>query len=259
MLLKMISSNIRYDNPEDGKHSWENRWPLLLKIFHDFYPDILGTQEGREQQIKGLAQSLSLKLVDTHRLWIKERMYPCLFINEERVRVHFSGDIWLSETPSLSGSKSFNSSFPRLCTWMQITHLPSLMDYFVVNTHLDHILEETRIQQVKVLIREVHNINKDQLPIILLGDFNDSPNGKIHKTLLKDLNLIDPWIEIGHPEGPSHHGFKGEKNENENGDRIDWILIPRSFSIENIQLEKKSFENIFPSDHYPLLATVIPK
>ena len=110
MQLKIISSNIRYDNPEDGEHSWENRKPLLLKIFHDFNPDILGTQEGRELQIKNLARSLSLKLVDRHRQWIQERMYPCLFINEDKIQVHKSGDIWLSETPEISGSKSFKSS-----------------------------------------------------------------------------------------------------------------------------------------------------
>jgi endonuclease/exonuclease/phosphatase family metal-dependent hydrolase len=256
MQLKIISSNIRYDNPEDGEHSWENRKPLLLKIFHDFNPDILGTQEGRELQIKNLARSLSLKLVDRHRQWIQERMYPCLFINEDKIQVHKSGDIWLSETPEISGSKSFKSSFPRLCTWMHITHIKSHQDYFVINTHLDHVLEETRIQQVNVLINEIQKMNKLQLPIILLGDFNDSPKGAIRKTLIERLNLFDPWIKLGQPEETSHHGFRGS---NETGDRIDWILIPHSFVIEEIQLEKRSFNDVFPSDHYPLLATVIPK
>lgn len=256
MRLKIISSNIRYDNPEDGKHSWENRRPLLQKIFHDFHPDILGTQEGRESQIKSLSKSLHFKLIDGHRKWIEERMYPCLFVNEERILVHKSGDIWLSKTPHISGSKSFKSSFPRLCTWMQITHLGTHQDYFVVNTHLDHVLEETRIHQANVLVREVQKINMRNLPLILLGDFNDSPKGEIRKILLENLDLIDPWIELGHPEETSHHAFKGEKEE---GDRIDWILIPHSFMVEEIQLEKKSFNDIFPSDHYPLLATVIPK
>lgn len=256
MNLKIITSNIRYENPQDGNHSWDNRRPLLQKIITGFHPDILGTQEGREMQIKSLAKHLPLKLVESHRNWITDRMYPCLYINEEQIKLGNSGDIWLSETPEISGSKSFKSAFPRLCTWMQVTHLINNQDYFVVNTHLDHVLEETRINQVNVLITEVQKINKEKLPLILMGDFNDSPNSAIRKLITEKLSLKDPWIEMGLPEETSHHGFTGVAA---NGDRIDWILVPEAFAVEEIQLEKNSFENIFPSDHYPLLATVIPR
>ena len=256
MQMKLISSNIRYENPHDGIHSWENRRPLLQKIITDFHPDILATQEGRELQIKSLAQLLPLKLIETHREWIEDRMYPCLYVNEEQIKVLKSGDIWLSETPETAGSSSFKSAFPRLCTWMQVTHLVNNQDYFVVNTHLDHVLEATRLEQIKVLIHEVEILNTDQLPLILMGDFNDSPVSKVREFILGSLDLKDPWLEIGFVEETSHHGFHKEKVE---GDRIDWILVPHSFAVEEIYLEKKSYNSIFPSDHYPLLATVIPR
>jgi endonuclease/exonuclease/phosphatase family metal-dependent hydrolase len=252
-----MSSNIRYDNPQDGIHSWDSRKPLMQKIINNFQPDILGTQEGREAQIKSLAEIIPMALTESHREWIADRMYPCLFINEEQIKLIESGDIWLSETPDIKGSLSFKSSFPRLCTWMHITHLVNNQDYFIVNTHLDHILEETRIQQVNVLINEVKKKNRLSLPVILMGDFNNSPLGPIRKTLLEELHLKDPWIELGLVEETSHHGFNGSSATN--GDRIDWILVPESFAVEEIRLEKISFENIFPSDHYPLLATVIPR
>lgn len=253
MLLKLISSNIRYENTHDGIHSWENRRPLIQKIVTLFTPDILATQEGLEKQIKSLAKNLSLKLIESHRQWIDERMYPCLYANEKKIKIIKSGDIWLSQTPYIPGSCSFKSSFPRLCTWMQVTHLISNKDYFIVNTHLDHILEETRIEQTKVLIREIKMLNEQQLPLILMGDFNDSPTSNIRKIILNSFDLKDPWVEIGLPEETTHHGFKKK-----DGDRIDWILIPKTFSIKEIYLEKKCFDGIFPSDHYPLFATVIP-
>ncbi|MBC7539300.1 MAG: endonuclease/exonuclease/phosphatase family protein [Bacteriovorax sp.] len=259
MQLKLISSNIRYENVHDGIHSWENRRPILQKIITDFHPDILATQEGREKQIKSLCQLLPLKLVESHRQWIEDRMYPCLYINEEQIKVKSSGDIWLSETPLTPGSFSFKSTFPRLCIWMQVTHLVNNQDYFVVNTHLDHVLEETRLEQIKVLIREVENLNKENLPIILMGDFNDSPLSKVREFILNSLDLKDPWLEVGFPEETSHHGFKEDKDKQVIGDRIDWILVPQAFAVEEIYLEKKSFNGIFPSDHYPLLATVIPR
>jgi endonuclease/exonuclease/phosphatase family metal-dependent hydrolase len=256
MLLKIISSNIRYENAHDGIHSWENRLPLLRKIFTDYQPDILATQEGREKQIKSLAQTLTLKLIDEHRNWIDERMYPCLYVNEEQVKVLESGDIWLSETPFVNGSVSFKSAFPRLCTWIKITYLLNNQEYFIVNTHLDHVLEETRMEQIKVLIYEIKKLNEQNLPIILMGDFNDSPSGAIRKIIIDALELKDPWIEIANPEESSHHSFCGDEKS---GERIDWILIPLACAIDEIKLEKKSYDNVFPSDHYPLLATLIPR
>jgi endonuclease/exonuclease/phosphatase family metal-dependent hydrolase len=256
MQLKIISSNIRYENAHDGDHAWINRLPLLQTIFTEFHPDILATQEGREEQIRSLAKILPMKLITEHRQWISDRMYPCLYINEEQIKVKVSGDIWLSETPQISGSISFKSMFPRLCTWMRITHLINNQDYIVVNTHLDHVLEETRLEQIKVLIREIQNLNTDNLPLILMGDFNDSPDSILRKIIIEKFNLKDPWIEKLNPEETSHHAFLGEKAS---GIRIDWILVPQAFAIQEIRLEKKSFNNIFPSDHYPLMATLIPR
>lgn len=256
MQLKIISSNIRYENNLDGIHSWVNRLPLLQNIFMEFKPDILATQEGKEIQIKSLASAISMKLITDHRQWITERMYPSLYVNEQQIQVSESGDIWLSKTPSINGSVSFKSAFPRLCTWMRITHLITSHKYFVVNTHLDHVLKETRLEQIKVLIREVQILNKENLPLILMGDFNDSPDSEVRKIILKKLNLLDPWTELSYPEEGSHHSFLGDKTK---GERIDWILIPKDLSASEIRLEKKSFNNIYPSDHYPLLATLMPK
>ena len=255
MNLKMISSNIRYENTNDGVHSWKNRKPLIQNIITEFSPDILATQEGLQSQIQSLAEGIPLKLVSDHRSWISERMYPCLYVKEENIDINDSGDIWLSETPHISGSISFKSSFPRLCTWSRISHKKNKQQYLIINTHLDHVLEETRVQQIQVLIHEIQNINKMNLPLILMGDFNDSPKSLVQKKIFETLNLKDPWLEENLPEETSHHSFLGEKAT---GDRIDWILVPKTFSIKEIKFEKKCFNNIYPSDHYPLLATLIP-
>lgn len=257
MKIKLITSNIRFANSGDGIHSWDKRIDLLSDIFRDFAPDILGTQEGRQGQLKELGARLpELRLIDQHREWIEERMYPCLFINPETVEVHRSGDIWLSETPEVAGSSSFQSTFPRLCTWAEITFKRNGLRVLMINTHLDHILASTREKQIEVLTREIQKIST--LPVLIMGDFNESPMTAIKQTLMSSFQLKDPWIEKKLPEETSHHGFKGA--EAIAGDRIDWILIPKEFECESIKLEKYiNAEGIFPSDHYPLLATVIPK
>jgi endonuclease/exonuclease/phosphatase family metal-dependent hydrolase len=255
MYLKLISANIRFDNPNDGDHTWEHRRPHLQKIIQDFLPDILATQEGRKPQLKNLESLIHHTLIDAHRDWISDRMYPCLFINEEQIKLNLSGDVWLSETPYVNGSSSFNSAFPRLCTWAQVTHLTSGEDFFVINTHLDHVLEETRVEQIKVLINEVQVHNKKNHPVILMGDFNASPFGEVRKTINEKMDLKDPWFEKQLAEETSHHGFIGS----DKGDRIDWILVPKAFVIEEIKMEKNAINKIYPSDHYPILATVVPR
>jgi len=255
MELNLLSSNIRYANPADGKNDWEFRRPMLLSLIENCGPDVLGTQEGREEQIRSLALGLkSLTLVEGHRQWISDRMYPCLFINTKKFEILRSGDIWLSDTPAVAASKSFESAFPRLCVWAEVQLKNTEMKFMLVNTHLDHVLQDTRKMQAQVLINQVRNINK--LPVILMGDFNESPTTFIKEELEANLGLKDPWIEKNLAEETSHHSFQGV---GAGGDRIDWILVPNSFEIKAIELVKTSFEGAYPSDHFPLFATVIPK
>lgn len=254
--LKIITSNIRFANPSDGVHDWPMRLPLLSKFYQEMAPDILGTQEGRIDQLKELDELLpGLQLIDNHRQWIPERMYPCLFINPQTISVERSGDVWLSATPHIPGSLSFDSAFPRLCTWAEVTLIKDNLKLMIVNTHLDHILSSTRIKQTAVLIEEVKKIN--DRPVLIMGDFNESPLTDIQADLRTAFKLKDPWVESLLSEESSHHGFLGSGSPA--GDRIDWILIPENFGCVKIALDKRTNENgIYPSDHYPLVATVIP-
>ncbi|MBL7663878.1 MAG: hypothetical protein JNM93_02005, partial [Bacteriovoracaceae bacterium] len=50
MVLKIMTSNIRYSNPDDGKHHWDYRKHFLSSLMNKYQLDFLGTQEGRQQQ-----------------------------------------------------------------------------------------------------------------------------------------------------------------------------------------------------------------
>lgn len=250
--LKFLSSNIRYENPKDGPQDWPFRADFLCSLINNHTPTVLGSQEGRQPQLLDFESRLkNLQIIQSHRPWIAERMYPCLYINHNEIIVIESGDKWLSQTPDVPGSKSFGSSFPRLCTWAHLK-FKSGLELIVANTHLDHILQETRIKQSEVLINELLEIkNRLKLDIVLMGDFNESPNYSIKQNICERLGLIDPWEKLALAEEPSHHSFLGFEQP---GLRIDWILVPDHFEIESIKLLKdKSPTGIYPSDHYPLI------
>lgn len=249
-LLKLISTNIRFANPADGLNSWEFRKNFLANTLLDFAPHIIASQEGRKPQILELNELLSdYQLIDGHRPWIEERMYPCLFIQKSWAKVVESGDVWLSETPNRPGSQAFNSLFPRLATWA-LMELPNKTTIFVINTHLDHIQSETRQKQVEVLLNELGDFLKTY-PSIIAGDFNEGPYGKARAVIQNsEMDLLDPWHDLGLPEEGSYHSFKGKFEEK--AERIDWILHTKHFSPVSIHLDKSQDGEVFPSDHYPV-------
>lgn len=246
MKLNVVSSNIRFDNPQDQEHSWNGRRKILSRKIVDFRPHILGTQEGRRPQLQDLEDLVQLKIIDTHRNWLAERMYPSLFFRSDLSLLE-SGDIWLSKTPHIPGSKSFGSAFPRLATWAKFEfHQQKLL---MANLHLDHEQAATRLQQIKVFITEIKKRRSDHLPFLLTGDFNEGPSGPVYELIKKELSLCDPWKILGRLEQSSHHKFNGDT---QSGKRIDWILTTQHFKINDIFFNTKSHQGVFPSDHFPL-------
>ena len=241
-MFKVMSANIRFDNPKDEVHAWPNRKNLIANKINELAIDLFGTQEGRETQLRELENLIGHKLVDDHREWIDERMYPSIYNNKFEIKK--TGDIWLSETPDVLGSKSFDSMFPRLATWAQTK------DFFICNVHLDHDKEYTRVEQAKVLCEQMQRHNTEKAPIILLGDFNTDPNSDVHNYITSTLKLNDPWLEHGKDEETSFHLFKGIYPE---GYRIDWILVSEDFKTHSIDLIKDHEKGIYLSDHFPVL------
>jgi len=251
MEFNLMTSNIRFENPADEINNWPKRKHIWSKIVDKYDIDILCTQEGRKNQLLDAESITKLKIVDGHRDWIPERMYPSIFINLNKFSVLSSGDFWLSETPDIAGSKSFNSAFPRLCTWVEVKKDNNT--FFVFNCHLDHVLDETRLSQSKVIAKQIPIINKCNVPYILAGDFNESPENTVRSLFNEDLALNDPFNDLNIPDEGTHHRFDGK---NKTSSRIDWILITRKFNCKKYEIVKDHDSNSYPSDHFPVFANL---
>ncbi len=246
----LLTSNIRYANPADGAHAWEHRRAVLSTILKGHGPQLIATQEGREPQLRDLEGLLGdYRLLDRHRRWIPERMYPCLFLRQGDATADGSGDIWLSTTPEVAGSSSFGSAFPRLCTWARLRHRGKLL--FVVNCHLDHKSGAAREAQSKVLTQELVKILRPVDHLILMGDFNEGPAGNVRRHIVAALpQLRDPWTL---PEETTHHPFAGDYQD---GARIDWILVDQRLHVTEMNIIKEQLHGTWPSDHYPVKVSI---
>ena len=246
--LSVISSNIRYDEPDD-EFRWKTRREILAAALLEEQPDIVATQEGKRPQLDDMARQLAgLQCVDSHRDWLDTLMYPCIFYNSTTLTLRESGDVWLSKTPAVVGSSSFGSLFPRLCTWARFAE-----GLLVFNVHLDNSSSETRASQTNVLLDQIELIRSESESILLLGDFNEAPQGLVREVIAeRDTGFSDPWQLLQQDEEASHHNF-GEPIDY--GSRIDWILVAGELRAKSIYLDKRrSDSGVYPSDHYPLKA-----
>ena len=255
MKVCLTSCNIRFDNPADGANSWPHRRELISEVLLAPLPDVIASQEGRFNQLKDLETLLSdYQIIDHHRSWIKERMYPTFFLRKDKFELLGSEDLWLSLTPDIAGSKSFDSAFPRLMTWMKVQLKDTEEKLFIVNTHLDHVKPETRVSQIRVLANEVKRVWDRTSRLIIMGDFNDSPQSEVRNILTDAFpDLVDSWSLFNSVEESSHHTFNGKC---ENGTRIDWILVDKTAKIESCRMDKSHSEGRFPSDHFPIVCEI---
>lgn len=255
MDLCFISCNIRFDNPADGQNAWPLRRDFLAETLLQYSPAIIATQEGRFHQLMELKTLLKdYCIVDTHRSWIGERMYPTVYLQEKYFEFLGSGDVWLSETPDVAGSLSFGSTFPRLMTWAHVQLKNCDRKFLIINTHLDHIKASTREEQIKVLAREVKRLWDGQSALMIMGDFNDTPVSEVRQLLVTEFpGLQDAWKLFHKHEETSHHSFMGEV---ENGSRIDWILLDHKIKITDCLMDKSVKKGHFPTDHFPIVCKI---
>ncbi len=251
--MRVVSSNIRFDNPADGAWAWPNRKELLADVLLKLEPDVIATQEGWGRQVRELVSLLpGFRIVDEHRDWIEARMYPCILVKEDHVDVRDSGDSWLSATPQVPESISFGSYFPRLLTWAVLRDRRTEKSLVFANMHLDNGPKQARIEQAKVAGRELNAARPENVPVIIAGDFNAPPDGEVRQVFMEHLpQLEDPWTKLGKAEEGSFHGFG--QHLDDNIARIDWILLDKRLRCHDIRLDKSCRGALTPSDHYPVV------
>ena len=250
--LSVCNFNIRRDARKDGAQQWEHRRQLCADVIFSAHADIICLQEALVHQLDYLAQQLVP--YTWHGAGRKDGRrsgeFVPIFYKAERFSPMRSGNFWLSETPTVPGSKSWNTRRPRMCSWILLyDHAAAEKNcVLVVNTHFDHVSAEAREQSARMIVEHIQSIDeKDR--ILLCGDFNCAPGSTVHKTLLQGNILRDAHAQMENPVGTSHQ-YTGRTD----GTRIDWILHSANLNVKNASINTNKLE-LYPSDHFPVFAT----
>lgn len=257
--IKVMSFNIRYGTASDGENHWDNRKEFLIDTIKAFDPDLLGTQETLGFQRDLLAEKLSGYAVEgVGRDDGKEKgEMMALYYRKDRFEKLAGGHFWLSETPEMIGSKSWDSSLPRMVTWVKLKDLknPTAKPITFFNTHFDHRGPQARLESAKLIRKKISEVS-GECRVILTGDFNADAASDPYKALFEgdDAPVVDAFRKKN-PEKKADEGtFSRFKASEVKGARIDWIGCTPSFEVVRCEIDRTSKDGRTPSDHFPILA-----
>lgn len=250
---RIMSFNVRSMDDKEG--SINNRSKIVKAIIEQYTPDSLGVQEATGKWMDILTEALSDKYAyvtqarDTKGYRTEHN--PVFYL-KEKFNLIDSGTIWLSETPKVPFSKSYNTNCTRIATWATLKNKNTGEIYTHLNTHLDHILESTRVAQVDVLLTKLTELQKSG-KVVCTGDFNTEPTSEVYT---KMTNAVDDSKTVSETtdSGTTFHGY-GKVDESTGP--IDYIFISKDTAVKTHKIIRNTAKGMYPSDHYPIVADII--
>lgn len=265
--LRVMSFNIRYGTAKDGANHWDKRRELLIETIKAFHPDLLGTQETLAFQKNYIAEKCSeyTPFGVGRNSGTDDGEMTAIFFRTSRFEKLDGGHFWLSETPDRPGSKSWDSSLPRMVSWVKLKDRQSSGEpvLYFFNTHFDHIGDVARRESAKLIRKKITAI-AGAAPAILTGDFNAGESSRPYQELFgpadskdgKLVTLIDAF-RAAHPESTKEEGsFHGFDPTSRSGARIDWIGITNGLRVQSVEIDHTSKDGKAPSDHFPMNAVL---
>jgi endonuclease/exonuclease/phosphatase family metal-dependent hydrolase len=250
--VKVMSYNLRLDTPVDGENAWPNRIQKVAHLIQKYDPDVIGVQEALPHQLEDLIRVLpEYAYVGVGRDDGKQMGEHCAILyKSNRFGLLAKETRWLSETPEVPGSKSWDAAITRLVTIARFYDKQLKREFVMLNTHFDHIGKEARLMSgvmIQSLVQDMQT-NAQNLPVILTGDFNSERTEPPYEALVKDNLLIDTK-----PANDPTGTFCGFAVGGMECVPIDFIFHTKEWVLRNYRVIQDNDGKYYPSDHLPVL------
>lgn len=258
--LRVMSFNIRYNNPNDGANAWPKRVSLVESVIRYHEADIIGLQEALPEQIEDLTKMLpDFDYIGVGREANGRGEFSAIFYRRSRMQVLDEGTFWLSATPD-EPSKGWDASLNRIVTWGRFEDLYTGKTFYHFNTHFDHRGQLARKNSSELLIRRIERENMEQDPVLVTGDFNATPEDEPILVLTdpnQPMRLTDGMdASVSAPHGP-RGTWTGWETAGDPDRRIDYVFVRHDVTVLRYAHISDSWAGRFPSDHLPVLAEVL--
>lgn len=260
--LRVMSFNIRYNEPRDGRNAWANRKTKVADVIRFHKADLVGVQEAQHNQLKDLEQLLpAFAWCGAGRTDGKEDgEYSAILYLKKRFKLLECETFWLSQTPEKAGSKGWDADYPRIVTWARFEDKKAKQTFYHFNTHFDHIGRQARTESSRLLLARIPLITKNA-PFVVTGDFNATEETNVYRILTGredagEFKLTDARYasKNGHFGGNStFNAFK----ELEPDRRIDYIFVGDGARVFEHGILADRWDGLWASDHLPVLAEIV--
>lgn len=252
--LVVMTYNLRFASTRAGE-AWSERRPLVRDCIRSLMPDLIGTQEGVYQQLRDVAADLpEYEWLGLGRDGGSRGEFMAIYYKRARFEPLEYDHFWLSDTPEVIASTTWGNSNRRMVTWVRFKDRTSNQEFYLLNTHFDHQIQEAREKSARLIRERVAKLNPG-LPVILTGDFNATAGANpAYEALVGDGFFADTWNTAGERKGdPTLNTFNGFKPAVRESQRIDWILTRGAVQTAAIQISDFAIGGRYPSDHFPVV------
>ncbi len=267
-MIRVGSYNIRLSPGDRGTpNAWDCRKADLVNLVKKLNLDAFGMQEVYPDQAQYLRENLpEFEFVGDHRgADRKSDEASPVFYRKDRFAEEQHGTFWLSETPEVPASKSWGTACTRICSYLVLRDKKTGKRFCFANTHTDHISELAREKGMLLVINRMKEFGNG-VPIVFTGDHNcchDEMPAQSVRQILKDCRDI-----VETPAKGPHNTFQGfGKYKDGPVSRqgvtkdycIDYIYVSDGTRVLNFTThdDKRPGTNLYPSDHFPISATIV--
>ncbi len=265
--IRILTYNIRYDNPNDGENIWNNRKDSVVETIRNC--DIAGLQEVVASQHDFISKNTpgwqwyGIGRDDGYR---RGEMTSIGWRTDKLVAIE-QATFWLSENSNRVGKSGWDAALPRIASWVRFVPLASQTDVtrqpplILINTHFDHRGPEARRQSALLLKQFIQDRSLDS-QVVLIGDLNARVGSPpLNELLASDetstIHLLDARDHAETPDrGPTGtwNGFLQIAADN----RIDHVLFTGAqIKILDYQtLDPRTEKGRFASDHLPIAVKI---
>lgn len=254
--LKVLSFNLRYNNPNDGENSWPNRSELVKNFLWSESPDIIGFQEVLHNEVLELDRALfnyNFSERQYTRIGVGREdgktkgEYSPIYFRSNRFQLISSQNVWLSQAPD-KPSKGWDAACERIATFALLFDEELKDTLLVVNAHWDHVGVVARQESAKLILNEMNNYASIQ-NIILMGDFNCTPEDPALKKLRAEFS--DAGIGTSSKVG-TFNNF--ERAANPKAPRIDYVFYKlKNLGFHSYKVGNTNVNEPLLSDHFPIV------
>ena len=238
-------------------------------------PTIFGVQEANDNWMTTLRGKLGefYSSVGVGRDSNLKGEYSAIFYRTDKFDLIDSGTKWLSNTPDEAGSyytytdpatgTTYRANCPRILTYAVLERKIDGVRFLYVNTHLDHDGtngvsggEKIRQGQIEILLSQIEQIRSQlgELPTIVTGDFNVSPEASAYTTMIAGGYLDASRVAWAGEVQSTYNGM----SDSYAGAIIDYIFVSPELAefVDFYMVCPAKRDGAWVSDHNAIIASI---